>query len=321
MKVRFGIIGLGIIAARFATVLNKVEGVELTAVAARDMSRSKAFAEKHGAKKYYDSYSQLIQDEEVDVIYIAATHNVHFEIARECLENGKGVICEKPLVLNKSDAEELARLSKEKKVLLMEAMWSRFIPTFRKAREWVANGKIGQVKLVNASFCFNFPYDPENRLYDPKAAGGSLYDAGVYPIEFATGILDETPSQVSGLATFSKTGVDDFAVINMSFESGALASLSCGITANTSMDARVYGTEGNLVVYSFLGSKKCELFDNSNNLVESFEIEFEDGFAYQVEHFRDLYLKGQIESSIISHKDSIACAEIFDSLMEQWGKR
>lgn len=320
MKVRFGIIGLGGIAARFAKVLNTAEGVELAAVASREMERSRAFAEKYGSNKAYDSYSDLIKDKEVDVVYVALTHNFHYEIVKECLNNGKGVICEKPFVLHKKDAEELSQLSKEKKLLLMEAMWTRFIPAFQKARAWVAGGKIGAVKLVSASFCFNMPFDPNSRLYDPAVAGGSLYDAGVYPIEFTTGILGENPTRVNGLAKFCPTGVDEFAAMSMSFESGALATLSCGVSANTNMDARVYGTEGNIVVYNFLGSRKCELYDNENNLTESFEEDFEDGFIYQIEHFRDLYLKGEIESEIIPHKDSIACAEIFDELMRQWGK-
>ncbi|MHB8065605.1 MAG: Gfo/Idh/MocA family protein [Ruminiclostridium sp.] len=320
MKVRFGIIGLGGIASRFAKVLNNAEGVELNAVAARDKAKAEAFSDKFNAKKSYDSYLELINDSEVDVVYIALTHNFHYEIVKECLNNGKGVLCEKPFVLNKKDAEELATLSKNKKVLLMEAMWTRFIPAFKKAKEWVHDGKIGNVKLVSASFCFNMPFDPENRLYDPKVAGGSLYDAGVYPIEFTTGILGENPTQVNGIASFSKTGVDDFAAMNMSFESGALATLSCGITANTNRDARVYGTTGNIIVYDFLGSKKCELYDNENNLLECFEEDFEDGFIYQIEHFVALYRNNKIESEIIPLKDTIACAGIFDELMKQWGK-
>jgi len=320
MNVRFGIIGLGIIASRFAKVLNTAKGVELAAVASRDKVKAEAFAEEFHSKKAYDSYLELIQDKEVDVIYIALTHNFHHDIVKLCLNSGKGVLCEKPFVTNKKDAEELAALSKDKNVLLMEAMWTRFIPAVKKAKEWVHSGKIGDVKLINASFSFNMPFDPENRLYNPKLAGGSLYDAGVYPIEFTTGILDENPTQVNGLATFSKTGVDDFLAMNMSFESGALATLSCGITANTNRNAHIYGTTGNIVVYDFLGSRKCELYDDENNLIECFEENFEDGFIFQIEHFADLYRNNKIESEIIPLKDTIACAGIFDELMKQWGK-
>lgn len=319
MKVKFGIIGLGLIAARFAAVLNTVEGVELVSVASSDKTKAEAFAKKFGAKKAYNSYADLVKDNEVDVVYIALTHNFHFEAVKLCLNNKKGVLCEKPLVINKKDAEGLVALSKEKNVLLMEAMWTRFIPAFKKAKEWVNSGKIGDVKLVNASFCFNMPFDPENRLFNPKLAGGSLFDAGVYPIEFTTGILGENPTLVNGFSKISKTGVDEFVTMNMSFESGALATLSCGLTANTNRNACIYGTNGHVVVYDFLGSKKSEMYDNENKLVERFEEDFEDGFIYEIKHFADLYRNNKIESDIIPFKDTIACAGIFDELMNQWG--
>jgi len=319
MNVRFGIIGLGTIAARFATVLNTVDGVELVSVASRDKTKADAFAKKFGAKKAYNSYVDLVNDNEVDVVYVALTHNFHFEAIKLCLNNKKGVLCEKPLAINKKDADELTALSKSLNVLLMEAMWTRFIPAFKKAKEWVKSGRIGDVKLVNVSFCFNVPFDPENRLYNPKLAGGSLFDAGVYPIEFTTGILGENPTQVNGFCKTGKTGVDEFVTMNMSFDSGALATLSCGIIANTNRDANIYGTKGNIVVYNFLGSKKTEMYDNGNKLIESFEENFEDGFIYEIKHFADLYRNNKIESDIVQLKDTVACAAIFDELMKQWG--
>ncbi|GFP74187.1 Gfo/Idh/MocA family protein [Clostridium fungisolvens] len=319
MKVRFGIIGLGNIAARFAKVLNMAQGVELNSVAALDMGRAERFKESFGAKKAYDKYIDLIKDGEVDVIYIAQTHNFHFDMVKLCLNNNKPVICEKPLVTNKKDAEELVKLARENNVLLMEAMWSRCIPTTQKVKQWVKEGKIGEVKLINASFAFNFPFDPEHRLYNPKLAGGSLYDVGVYPIEFATGILEEKPTVVNSVGTISKSGVDDFVVMNMKFNSGALASLSCGFTADTNRDAHIYGSDGQIVVYDFLGPRRCELYDRQNNLIEVFEESFEDGFIYQINHFVELYMNNKIESDIIPLQDTIDCAEIFDTVLSQCG--
>jgi len=202
----------------------------------------------------------------------------------------------------------------------MEAMWSRFTPAFIKAREWVRDNRIGQVRLINASFCFNFPFDPKHRLYNPALAGGSLYDAGVYPIEFSTGILGENPEKVTGVASICDTGVDDYAAFSMNFKSGALASLSCGLTAATSQDAYVYGTDGHIIVHSFLGSRKCDLLDNGNNLVESFETAFDDGFIFEIMHFAELYRNNKTESEIMPLKDTIACAGVFDELMRQWGQ-
>lgn len=321
MNLRFGIIGLGDIAARFALVLNETEGVELAAVASRDRDRSEAFARKFGAGKACDSYLELIRDPGVDAVYIALTHNFHYELARLCLENGKAVLCEKPLVTTRKDAEALVALARKKEVLLMEAMWTRCIPAFRKAKEWVGGGRVGAVKLVEAAFCFNAPFDPESRLFNPKLAGGGLYDVGVYVIEFATGILAENPSTVTGAASVGKSGVDEYAALSLGFPSGALASLACGITAKSSTDARVYGTEGSVAVYEFFGSRKCELFGPDGATVETFREDFKDGFVYQIRHFAELYRAGRIESGLIPLADSVACAGVFDTLMTSWGLR
>ena len=318
MKIRFGSIGAGRIAERFATVLGAAEGARLAAVASRDKSRSEAFARRFGAAKACDSYMDLIRDPEVDAVYIALTHNFHYEYARACLENGKAVLCEKPLVTTKAEAEALAALAKSRKVLLMEAMWTRCIPAFRKAREWVREGRIGAPRLVEAAFCFKAAYDPKDRLFDPKLAGGALFDAGVYPIEFATGVLGENPDSVAGVAHFGETGVDYFAAMSLGFPGGAVASLSCGLTAAVPRDARVYGESGSIAVYDFLGARKCELFDPEGKPVEAFEANFDDGFIFEIEHFADLYRRGETESDLIPLADSVACAGVFDELRKSW---
>jgi predicted dehydrogenase len=321
MDLRMGIVGLGIIAERFAAVMKNAKAVALTAVAARDRAKAEAFARRFGAAKACSSYLDLIRDEEVDAVYIALTHNYHYEIARLCLEAGKAVICEKPLVTTKKEAESLAALARSRKLLLMEAMWTRCIPAFRKARQWVGEGKIGAVKLVEAGFCFKAPFEPEGRIFNPKLAGGGLYDAGVYPIEFATGILGENPDRIGGFASIGVTGVDEYASISLGFPSGALASLSCGVTAAAPRDAKVYGSEGSVVLHDFLGARKCERFDPEGRLAESFEEDFADGFIYQIEHFASLRREGKTESGLIPLADSIACAGVFDELRKQWGLR
>lgn len=316
MNVRFGIIGPGSIAARFATVLADTDDVTLTAAAsASSKSKAEEFAAKYGAKRAYGSYEELVNDDQVDVVYIGLTHNFHYEAIKLCINHGKGVICEKPMTISRQEAEEVTSLAREKKVLLMEAMWTRFLPAFIQAKEWVNKKMIGEVKLIQASFCFNFPFDPVHRLYNPRLAGGSLLDAGVYPIEFATGILGENPIEIAGVLHECITGVDDFAAISLKFPSGALATLSCGLTAKTNMDAYVFGSEGHIIVKDFLMTRKCERYNRDGMLVDSFESEPTDGFNYQIRHFADLYRKGLIESDLIPHRDNIACGAVFDALL------
>jgi predicted dehydrogenase len=321
MKVRFGILGAGRIAERFAAVARGSESAEVATVAARDEDRAAAFAARMGIPRHWRSYLDLVRDPGIDAVYIATTHNFHLEQAALCLEAGKAVLCEKPLATTKADAESLAALSRSRSVLLMEAMWTRCLPSFRRAREWVRDGRIGTPRLVEAAFCINAPFDPKDRLYDPALAGGALLDAGVYPIEFATGILGENPSSVRGVAHIGETGVDYFDSMSLGFPSGAVASLACGITAYAPRDALVAGDSGYLTVYDFLGSRKCELFDPQGRPVEFFHSDFEDGFIFEIEHFADLFRAGKIESDLIPLADTVVCAGVFDELRRGWAAR
>lgn len=319
MNVKFGIVGLGEISSRFAGVLATMEGVELASVASRDQSRSDAFAKKFGAKKAYHNYLDVITDNQVDIIYVGLTHNFHYEISKLCLEHHKAVLCEKPLVITQQDAEELVALAAKNKTLLMEAMWTRCMPAFMKAKEWVNAGRIGKVKLITANFCCQEEYDPENRLFNTKLAGGSLYDLGIYPINFAAGILAEYPGEVNGLAKISPSGVDELAVITLSFPGGALASLTCGLTVEAQDEAVIYGTAGHIVLENCFGPQKCDLHNEEGRLIEQFFEPVADGFVYEIRHCADLFQQGKVESDLIPWQDTIACTGIFDLLRKQWG--
>jgi len=319
MTVRFGIAGLGKISTRFATALNTIEGIELVAVAASDRARSNTFAQQFKAKNAYSDYLDLMTDDDVDIIYIGLTHNFHFDVTKACLEHHKAVLCEKPLVLTRKDAEVLVALAGQNHTLLMEALWTRCLPAFRKAREWIRQARIGQVKLITADFCYKSIYDPRSRQYDPVLAGGSLFDVGVYPIDLATGLLGEYPAAVGGLAKIAPSGVDESAAFSLNFLSGALASLNCGFTVNAMGPSWIYGTQGHIVLENCFGPRTCELFDEDNNLLDRFEDPEPEGFVYQICHCVDLFRRGQVQSDLIPWQDTIACAGIFDDLREQWG--
>jgi predicted dehydrogenase len=319
MTVKFGLIGLGKISTRFAKVLNTVKDVELTAVASRDFERTKQFAKDFGAKKALAGYQDVIDDKDVDVIYIGLTHNFHYEIARKCLESHKAVLCEKPMVTNHKEAEKLVSLAKKNQTFLMEAMWTRCMPAFQKAREWVRSGKIGQVKLITANFCYHTEFDPNHRLYSKALAGGSLYDVGIYPIDFSIGIMGEHPQSVCGSALIAPNGVDESAAFSMKFASGALASLTCGFTVRAMEEAIIYGTSGRIIMENCYGPQACSRYDENLNLLEKFNEPVPDGFVYEIRHCADLVQHGKLESNLIPWQDTIFSAEIFDTLNRQWG--
>ena len=313
--IRFGIIGPGGISRRFARVMATTECAKLVAIASSSPERAAAFAAQFDSPRIHQSYTALVNDPYVDAVYIGLTHNFHADVIRLCLEAGKPVLCEKPMVLHEADAQALADLSRERGVLLMEAMWTRCQPAFRRARQWIAEGAIGQPKLVQAAFCFQAAYDPQARLFNPALAGGALYDAGVYPIEFATGILGENPVETKGVLNIGPSGVDEYDAISLRFPSGAVAALSCGITARASSDATVWGTQGHVVVYDFLRTQKVERYDAAGALAETFEHKVDDGFVHEIEHFCELVREGKTESPLIPLADTIACAAVFDALL------
>lgn len=319
MTTRFGIIGLGKISTRFVKVLNTAPGMVLSAVASRDPERTRQFAKQYGAAKACESYLDVINDPEVDIIYIGLTHNFHYELTKMCLEQHKAVLCEKPFVTNRHDAEELVELASANNTLLMEAMWTRCMPAFRKARSWVQEGRIGQPKLISAGFSYQGNYDPQNRLFNPELAGGSLFDVGIYPIDFATGILAELPVSMSGEAIIAPTGVDTAASFSLKFASGALASLTSGFNVNA-LYANIYGTQGSIVLPNTSGPQWAELHDTDGELVERFTEPVTDGFIYQILHVAELYQQGRIESDLIPWSDTIASAGIFDELLGQFGR-
>jgi predicted dehydrogenase len=317
MMVRFGIVGLGGIARRFAGVIGMVEGVELVAVASSSGRRAEDFAREFGAKRFYEGYERLLEDKGVDVVYVAQTHEQHFDLIRSCLEAGKGVLCEKPMVLTEGEAVQVVELARKKGLLLMEGMWARFLPTYVKAKEWIAQGKIGVLKMIRASFCVRVPYDPKSRLFNVDTAGGSLYDLGVYPIEFATGFLGEEPKEIRAVGTFCENGVDGAIVMALKFEGEVLASLSCSFHGGDDREGFLYGENGFILFRDFLGGKKVELYDHKKQLLEVYEVDYEDGFSFEIEHFASLYREGKTESDIMPHRDNIATTKIFEEVLRQ----
>lgn len=319
MKTKFGMIGCGGIARRFAKALQLSESGELYAAAAREESRAQELIESFGGQKAYGSYLDLILDENVEIVYISLVHNFHYEAAKLCVEHGKPVICEKPFFITENEAVALVNLARAKGVLIMEAMWTRCLPSYLKAKEWVRGGAIGEIKFVDAVFCFRFPFSPQHRLFSPDTAGGALLDAGVYPYEFITGILDEKPVEIKAVAQKAPTGVDETVSMTMRFESGILANAATSLGVKASETAHIYGTNGYIKVYRFLRSRKCELFNDQDEVVDRFTDDQEEGFVHEIEHVVDLYRRKMTESPLIPLEDNIDFAHSVDLIRAQCG--
>ncbi len=319
MTVRFGILGLGGIAPKFVDAIAQCPEASLYAVAARDGAKAAAFAAQYGAEVSYGSYEALVKDEKVDMVYISVIHMYHVELAKLAIAHGKAVICEKPLSVDLDACKELLALAKEKKVLLMEALWSRFLPQYNQAKAGIAEGKIGQARLVTASFSFNTPFDASRQVFDPARAGGAILGVGCYVISAALDFCGNTlPTHITGAARIGRTGVDEIGAAALLFENGMLANITFGSQAETEHCAYIYGEAGKIKLEKFYDCHKVLLYDKTGEVVASCSDAVENGFIYEVAHVCALYQAGKTESDVMSLQHSLDCMTVMETLRTQF---
>ena len=308
---RFGIIGAANIANKFCDAVSYIKGTEVVAVASKNLERAKAFAEKNHLPSYYDSYEKMLLRDDIDAVYIATTHNFHFDNLLACIEHGKHALCEKSMVLTKKQAETVFALAAEKNVFVMEAMWSRFLPNIKKVRQWIQEDRIGEINLASAALGFVAEKDLKNRMYNPDLAGGALYDLGVYDIEVMSYLIEKEIRQVTSNLLFADTGVDTTDNITLVFDD-CIANLQCSISSKISEYAYLYGSKGYIKIPNFHFGDDCYLYDLDDNIIEDFYEKPVNGFIYEIEEVVRCVRAGKLESDVVPHKDTILCAEIFD---------
>jgi dihydrodiol dehydrogenase / D-xylose 1-dehydrogenase (NADP) len=242
-KINWGILGCGGIAQKFAQALQQTEGAVMYAAAARDGERAATFARQWGFEKSIAGYRALVSDPDVDIIYIATPHSYHYAHARLCLEAGKHVLCEKPITVNAGQLQELIKLARERKLFLMEALWTRFLPGIIKIKEMISAGVIGEVVTMDVDFGINIPYDAQHRIYNPLLAGGALLDIGIYPLFLALYLFGK-PSVIKAHSLLNKNKIDLTTSIIAQSKSGTMCNLNSTTQANTPIKARISGTKG-----------------------------------------------------------------------------
>lgn len=311
---RWGIIGCGRIAGRMAELLTDMPDVRITAAAARDISRAAAFAEKWGIPKAYGSYAELAADPEVDMVYAATIHPTHKEAVQQCLLAGKAVLCEKPMTMTAQEARELFSLAEGKKILLMEAMWTRFLPVWREVRERVNRGDIGAVRYMRADFSDFMPFEPDSRIYDPAKGGGALLDIGVYALQMILYILGKDCRLLSVSGHRAPTGVDDFAAVLLESAEGIAATATCASGLAGDKKACIYGVNGWIEIPQMMGASTYTLHLNGQRPQE-IVCPYDYGFRGEVEEFHRLYKEGRIHSEIHSPEDTIRGMELIEQAM------
>lgn len=319
--VRWGIIGCGAIAQTFANSLHALDRGSLVAGASRTPDRAKQFADRYGLERHYPDYQSLVDDPEVDAVYIATTHNFHFENTKLCLEHGKHVLCEKPLTVNARQAAELMALAREKNRFLMEGLWTRFLPSILKLRQLVAGGEIGVVQSVYANFCLGKNVAAEHRLRNIELAGGALLDLGIYPISMADIVFNERPDRVMSSAKMDpETGVDEHSCYLFEYDDGRRAVLSASYSQSAPVEALVCGSGGFIRLPHFLGARELHIH-RTDESPEVLEFPYPEGenFKYEIAHAMDCIANGKTESDIIPLSKTLEVMETMDTLRTEWG--
>jgi predicted dehydrogenase len=315
--IRWGILGAGRIARKFASDLRLVENAVLVAIGSRSQQSADEFNKEFPVQYCHYSYLDLVQNPEVDVIYIATPHNLHYENTLLCLQYNKAVLCEKPFAMNSRQATEMINIAKEKKIFLMEALWTKFHPHYMKMQEMIHQGLLGDIKSILVNFGFKPTPPVPARLFDPVLGGGTLMDIGIYNVFIAMSILGK-PDHIDAVMTPASTGVDEQCAVLFHYKNGALAQLFSTFSSNLATEADICGSEGRIRLTSrfYEPSSTLEFYKEKTDSRQIIPVEKEPGFGYQYEarHVNDCLRDGLTESNIVSFADTILLMETLDKI-------
>jgi len=313
--IKIGVIGAGHIANRFSEAVQKSNsGGLLEAIASRDIKKAKEYQKKYGFNKAYGDYQSLYLDKDIDLIYVATPHAFHYEQMMEILDYGKHIICEKSFTLNALQAKEVFNKAKEKKLFVMEAMWTRFLPTIIKVNELIKVGIIGDVKYLTADFSIRAIVNKEHRLRNLSLGGGALLDLGIYPLTLAKMILGKSNNYSLEYELDEITGVDIRETIKLEYID-SYAILKSGFKEKLPEKAVVFGTNGKIVINEFYQATKAVFYDKDDSMIKIIHKPFEvNGFEYEIKSAIQSIEDGLIENSIMPHQETIEILELMDDL-------
>jgi dihydrodiol dehydrogenase / D-xylose 1-dehydrogenase (NADP) len=319
-KIRFGIIGTGDIAAKFATACSMVSEATAYAVSSRDIEKANTFAAKNGVGTAYGSYEELVCDPEIDAVYVATPHSVHFDHCMLALRNNKHVLCEKPMVMREQDAKVLFDYAQKQNLFMMEGMWTRFLPNIKLAKRWIDEGKIGKIKFIDMEFSSAIHQGPpKDRLVNPALGGGGLYDVGVYTIEMASFFAGANPLDYSGYCTDFCAGVDATTVMAAKYPNHILATLRTGIVCDSPCLARIIGEKGSIEIPYFYVANDVRLIIGGEIVDYAHQnYPVAEGLSWQLKEVCGYINDGVTESETVPHRDTVATAGILENMMNRF---
>lgn len=323
-KIRWGILGAGRIAQKFASDLTLVNDATLHAIASRSKANAALFAGLYPAALQYNNYEDLAQNPDIDVIYIATPHGLHYEHTLLCLRNGKAVLCEKAFALNTRQAKAMITEAREQQLFLMEALWSKFTPPWQKMMELIRNGQLGEIKNVLINFGF-IPAPPvADCIFNPSLGGGTLLDIGIYNLFYALSALGK-PDHIEAAMTPAPTGVDEQCAVLLRYHNGAMAQLFSSYSTHLATEADISGNKGRIRLTHrfYTPDTTIEFYPAGADSKTLIPVERTEGFGYHHEarHVNACLHEGLTESPVMTHADTLLLMEMMDEIRKKAGIR
>ncbi len=318
-KLKFGIVGTGNIAHRFAEAIRNVDEAELVAVASRKQQTADIFGDEFDIPVRFGSYEEMAKSDVIDAAYIAVPHSGHMECSCLMMNNGKHVICEKPIAVTAKEAEKMFKCAEENGVFLMEAMWARLVPGTIKLIKMINDGILGEIKGVEGKFCYTMDEDEmDHHVLKTEHGGGSLLDVGVYGLAFASWYLGKNPKEISAFSD-KYNGVDSHTCILMQYENGAIADISSAVLLKKPNEGYIYGTKGYVHLNRFYAPQKLEFRLNNG---ESFDVDVPyegNGFEEQIRHMCECVSNGLTKSPVVTPENTFYIMKQMDEIRKITG--
>jgi predicted dehydrogenase len=316
-NLKWAILGPGNIAADFAKALLEVNG-SIYAVGSRNIEKAKSFADKYNVQRAYGSYEEMLEDDEVDVVYISTPHSSHYEYIMKSLKNNKHVLCEKSITVNGHQLREISKLAKEKNLVVAEAMTIYHMPLYKKLREIIDSGRIGKIKMIQVSFGSLKEYDVNNRFFNQDLAGGALLDIGTYALSFTRYFLSSQPQEILTTVKRFETGVDEQSGIILKNPDDEMAVISLTMRAKQPKKGVVAGEKGYITVENFPRAEKASI-TYPDGKVETIEAgETSKALVYEVEDMTT-YIRSKVNTDTLELSADVM--NIMDEIRNQWGMK
>ena len=314
------ILGAGNIAGIMATTLQPLKDVTCYAVAARDRDRAQVFADKFGFVKAYGSYKDMLEDPDVELVYIATPHSHHYEHIRLCLAHGKHVLCEKAFTANARQAGEVLKLAESQGLLLAEAMWIRYMPMAKKIVEVVNSGIIGRATSLSANL--GYPLEHNERLTKPSLCGGALLDLGVYVLNFASMVFGNEIESMSANCVKYRSGVDAQETIMLTYRDGRMATLYATMLAQTDRRGLINGTNGYIEIDNINNFEAMRVYNLERRVVAEYAAPMQvTGYEYEVQSAMRAIREGALECPEMPHFETLFMMQLMDNIRAAWGLR